>query len=123
MDFKKVLTVCSAGLLRSPTAAHILSAEPYNYNTRSVGMEESFALIPFDEAVFEWADEIVFMTSGHYRQAVAKYGEEFIESKATVILGIEDDYAYRDPQLIELIKERYNAYLEDGEQGDDDVHV
>ena len=30
--YKKVLCVCSAGLLRSPTAALVLSQEPFNFN-------------------------------------------------------------------------------------------
>ena len=33
-NFKRVLYVCSAGLLRSPTLAEILSQAPYNFNTR-----------------------------------------------------------------------------------------
>ena len=36
-DFKKVLCVCSAGLLRSPTAAWVLSNAPFNFNTREIG--------------------------------------------------------------------------------------
>ena len=37
-DYKRVLCVCSAGLLRSPTAAYVLSQAPYNYNTRAAGL-------------------------------------------------------------------------------------
>ena len=61
---KKVLCVCSAELLRSPTAAVILQQE-YGYNTRAVGVEDSFALIPIDDVLIEWADEIVCADIDH----------------------------------------------------------
>jgi len=47
--FKRVLCVCSAGLLRSPTTAFVLSQEPYNYNTRAAGIVDDYALVPVDE--------------------------------------------------------------------------
>ena len=50
-DYKRVLTVCSANMLRSPTIAHVLSAEPYNFNTRSAGTA-GFALTAGGYAVF-----------------------------------------------------------------------
>ena len=47
-EAKKVLCVCSAGLLRSPTAAIILQRD-YGFNTRSCGINPDYALIDFDE--------------------------------------------------------------------------
>ena len=63
-DYKRVLTVCSANMLRSPTIALVLSAEPYNYNTRSAGTAD-FALIPVTNDLLMWADEIVCADSEH----------------------------------------------------------
>ena len=60
--YKKVLCVCSAGLLRSPTAAVVFSQEPFNFNTRAAGLSHDFALIVVDEILLYWADEIVCMT-------------------------------------------------------------
>jgi predicted protein tyrosine phosphatase len=57
-NYKKVLTVCSAGLLRSPTIAWVLSQDPWNYNTRSCGVHD-YALIMLDDVLLTWADEIV----------------------------------------------------------------
>ena len=57
---KKVLCVCSAGLLRSPTVANVLHQE-LGYNTRAVGTAKEYALIPITEALVAWADEIVFV--------------------------------------------------------------
>ena len=99
---KKVLCVCSAGLLRSPTAAVVLSQEPFNYNTRAVGMNREFALIPVDDVLIEWADEVVVMENW---MAVI-LSEQYPGTKIT-LLGIEDSFSYRDPRLMTLIRERY----------------
>lgn len=103
--FKRVLCVCSAGLLRSPTTAVVLSQEPYNFNTRAAGIEEDFALIPVDEVLLGWADEIVCMTPKQEKQL-----KKMANSNTPVIcLDISDSYAYRDPELIELIRKNYDA--------------
>ncbi len=58
-DFKKVLCVCSAGLLRSPTAAWVLSRDPWNFNTRAVGYSEEYALVVLDVVQLAWANDVV----------------------------------------------------------------
>ncbi len=63
-DYKRVLCVCSAGVLRSATTAVVLSQEPFNYNTRSAGVEH-YALTPITLPLLFWADEIVCMTKEH----------------------------------------------------------
>lgn len=103
-DAKRVLCVCSAGLLRSPTAAKVLGNEPFNFNTRAAGAEESYALIPVDSVLVHWAHEIVCMTKQHREMLLARHPGA--ESKV-VVLGIEDDYAYNDPELRRLIAEKY----------------
>ena len=107
MEFKRVLCVCSAGLLRSPTTAYVLSQEPYNFNTRACGIEEDFALIPADEVLIQWAEEIVFMQQRHLDKALALFPEA-MEGKRLVVLNIPDMYPYRDPILIEKIKKAYD---------------
>lgn len=104
-DSKKVLCVCSAGLLRSPTAAVILSQEPYNFNTRAAGISQEYALIPVDQVLLEWADEIVCM-DGNQAKSIKKMMRK-MEPKPIINLKIPDIYEYRDPELIKLIKERY----------------
>ena len=101
-EYKRVLCVCSAGILRSATAAVILSQDPYNFNTRSAGVEH-YALVPVNEQLIEWADEIICMTD-HHRWMLRE-----ITNKEVHCLNIADDYAYRDERLIKLIKERYDA--------------
>lgn len=104
-DAKRVVTVCSANMLRSPTMAEILSRSPFNFNTRSCGTE-SYALIPFTEELAIWADEIVCADTEHaisIRNRLMTYQID----KPIVCLKIPDIYEFRHPELIKLIKERY----------------
>ena len=108
-SYKRVLCVCSAGLLRSPTAALVLSQDPFNFNTRSVGISQEYALIPLYSAHLHWADEIVTMELQHtvmVKDALKKYGLSDSTPKI-VQLDISDDYEYRNPELIDMIKTRY----------------
>ena len=104
-EMKKILCVCSAGLLRSPTLAFVLSNE--GYNTRSVGASPGYALIPLDAVHIKWADEIVFVNNENYIEACAYFQEILDESNVTV-LKIPDMYVYRDPQLMKICLDQYN---------------
>jgi len=112
---KKVLTVCSAGCLRSPTAAHILSSGPWNFNTRCAGTSKEYAIVPVTEALVTWADVIVCMDSDQVKfinemqNILAKdvrgmYGYDY---KQVFNLEIEDDYEYRNPQLVEIMINKF----------------
>ena len=61
---KRVLCLCSAGLLRSPTAAYVLQKE-LGYNTRAAGVTD-YALIPVTEVLLKWADEIICVNQETY---------------------------------------------------------
>ena len=108
-NYKRVLTVCSANMLRSPTIAHVLSAEPYNYNTRSAGTSD-FALIPVTNDLLMWADEIVCADSEH-TSIVNKMLQKLDIDKPLINLRIPDVYEYRNEGLIDLIKLRYDDIL------------
>lgn len=111
--YKHVLCVCSAGLLRSPTAAVVLSQDPYNFNTRAAGLVADFALVPVDKVLLHWANEIVCMT-----QEQGDILSEMVKDRGinVIVLGIEDSYAYRDPELIEKIKTNYDKAQHDLKQ-------
>jgi predicted protein tyrosine phosphatase len=100
-SYKKVLAVCSAGLLRSPTTAVILSQEPYNYNTRAAGLDPEFALIVVDDVLLHWADEVVCMTSAQQKKL------KKMTDKPIQCLNIDDNFEYRNKELINLIKANY----------------
>lgn len=97
---KKVLCVCSAGLLRSPTLAWILSNEPFNYNTRAVGVASDYALIVLDEVQIQWADAVVFVDDDNYRVARYDY-KELLDNMECHVLKIPDVYEFRHPKLVE----------------------
>lgn len=108
-DYKRVLCVCSAGLLRSPTTAYVLSSEPYNYNTRAAGIHHEYALIPVDEVLLKWAQEIVCMEQWHKKELQALL-DKFKIDKKIVCLDIADCYEYRNPELISKIREAYDRH-------------
>jgi predicted protein tyrosine phosphatase len=98
---RRVLCVCSAGLLRSPTTAEVLRDE-YGYNTRACGLSEDYALIAMDPILVAWADEIVCMTQEQADEIRERFAPKPLQS-----LDIEDDYYFRDAELIALIRKNY----------------
>ena len=98
---KKVLCVCSAGVLRSPTLAWILSNDPFNYNTRAVGTATDYALIILDEVQLQWADAVVFVDADAHRNARREQAE-LIDNMECHVLKIPDKYPFRDPKLVEI---------------------
>lgn len=106
----RILCVCSGGVLRSPTTAHILSSPPYDFNTRAAGTEE-YALIRVDEALLLWADGIIIMEEHHSIKVRALLDELGIVHPPIATLDIPDRFAYRDPRLVKLINERLPAKL------------
>ncbi len=105
---KKVLCVCSAGMLRSPTLANVLHRQ-YGFNTRAVGSCKEYALIPISQALIWWADEIVFVNQENFDDLDEEEKEE-IESvgvKVTV-LNILDEFNWNDPDLQALLLQEYD---------------
>lgn len=110
---KRVLCLCSAGLLRSARLAQILQQD-YNCNTRSAGVAD-YALILVNTALLMWADEIVCVEQEVYNQLMYDIKNTFaneptqhiaIQTK-TIILDIPDIYNRTDFELGELLKEQY----------------
>lgn len=107
----RYLFVCSAGLLRSPTAAAI--ASKYGINARAAGSDPALALIPVNVHLLEWAHKIVFMNGSNKWQLQNtfqndEYYLDLINSKA-VVWDIEDDYEYFHPELIAEIDRRLTS--------------
>jgi len=102
---KKVLTVCSAGLLRSATLQNFLIKE-YGYNVRNCGTEEDFALIRINQALVTWADEIVFVNKENFERVELEIKSMDMLNKCHV-LDIPDQYRFNDPELIGICKKQY----------------
>lgn len=104
---KKVLCVCSAGLLRSPTAAVVLQ-KTYGFNTRAAGYTADFALVIADETLIYWADEVLCVSGSVKADMDAKFsGSNIYEAANVVTLSIPDNYGYMDPKLQKLILKQY----------------
>lgn len=107
---------CSAGCLRSPTAAHILSSEPFNFNTRCAGISKEYAIIPVDYGLITWADEIIVMDS-EQQEAIIDMQNKMNELNDNIMfdfefkpvhnLNIADMFSYRDPRLVELMTKKF----------------
>lgn len=111
---KRVLAVCSAGMLRAPTLANVLWKE-WAYNTRSCGMTD-FALIPIDEELIVWADEIVFVSCDVWLNTPVRIQDTIAEfGKKIVCLSIPDDYEWGDAELMKMCLEQYSEHLKSTE--------
>jgi len=104
---KKLLFVCSAGLLRSATAANLYAKK--GYNTRNCGSHE-YALIPLSVNLIAWADTIYFVNKEN--EVVASqtfkdstYWGQVMLAKSKV-LDIPDNFSYNDPTLIQHLEEQ-----------------
>ena len=117
---KRVLCLCSAGLLRSSTLAIILQNK-YGCNTRSAGVSD-YALIPVSTALLEWADEIVCVEQKVEMQLMndiqllinqGLWVEEDIDHirRKTITLDIPDIYEYMNTTLQRIIIEQYEGAI------------
>ena len=117
---KRVLCLCSASILRSPSCAIILQNK-YGYNTRSAGVSD-YALIPVSTALLEWADEIVCveqeieMQLMNDIQSLVNQGlwveEDIAEIRQkTITLDIPDIYEYMNPTLQRITIEQYEGAI------------
>lgn len=114
-DIKRVLCVCSANMLRSPTMQVVLSSDPFNYNTRSCGTHD-YALIQLTADLLSWADEIVCADTEHFNRVHYFHDRlAYLKDTPIVNLRIPDIYGYRDPQLVQLIRDRYLEWCDSGE--------
>lgn len=100
---KRVLFVCSGGLLRSATAANIFGAK--GYNTRSAG-SASYALVPLSANLLAWAQYIVFVHPYNQVQALQTFKDTDWEQniRDAIVLNIDDKYEYKNPILIEQLE-------------------
>lgn len=125
-EYKRVLCLCSAGLLRSPSAAVVLAGEPFNCNTRAAGLTSSYALIDVSEQLLAWADEIVVMNT-RMKKAVEFLFEQSANTTDSdtpiITLDIPDTYQYRAPELMQMISDQYMCAMTALYPADEAVNV
>lgn len=105
-EYLRVLTVCSAGLLRAPTIAWVIGQEPYNCNARPAGTTEEYALIPVDEVLVHWADLIICAEQEHADAINDKINWNIMQRKPIIVLDIPDIFTYRNEALVNIIEQK-----------------
>lgn len=114
-DFVRILCVCSAGLLRSPTMARVLTRDFDNVNPRAVGHSVDFALIPLDQVHLEWAD-LILCADSSTTDAVALQMSNFNIDKNFVNMNIPDEFEFANPKLEQIIRDKLAKITKPGRE-------
>ena len=106
---RKVVFVCSMGILRSATGARLYA---HKYNTRTAGTWDD-ALVTLTDKLILWANQLVFVNQENYTQALRKWENDedmvlTIQDKA-VVLNIPDNFEHMHPELINAFNNQYEG--------------
>lgn len=105
----KLLFICSRNRLRSLTAEHMLQGTP-GYEVRSAGTQPE-ARVVVTAGHLGWADLIFVMEKSHLGRLRRKFPEA-LAGKSVIVLGIPDDYAYMQPELLDELRGSLAFHLE-----------
>ena len=104
----RLLFICSANKLRSPTAEAVFSHYE-GIEAASAGIHTD-AETPVSADLVEWADVVVAMEPVHKNFLQERFGY-LLRRKRLAVLGIPDRYEYMDPELVQLLKEKVEPQL------------
>jgi predicted protein tyrosine phosphatase len=104
----RVLFICSYNRMRSPTAEVLFRDFP-GVETLSAGTSPDAEVVVSAHFV-EWADVILVMEPVHRAALLDRFGAQ-LRGKSLVVLGIEDRYAYMDPELVRILQEKVPEHL------------
>ncbi len=105
---KHVLFVCGRNRARSPTAEQVFADYP-GIEVASAGISRD-ADVPVTAELLEWADIVFVMEYGQRAKLAAQFRTSLKNAKV-VCLGIPDDFAFMDPELVALLKSKVTPYL------------
>jgi len=100
----KILFVCTVNRMRSATAYEIYKDDP-RFEVDSAGTDRTAKSV-LEEWHLEWADAIVVMEKYHRNKIRERFPTRY-EKKPIVCLYIEDIYDYMQPELIAILKEKF----------------
>jgi predicted protein tyrosine phosphatase len=103
-----LLFICSVNLQRSPTGEKLYENFP-GFVAKSAGTDAG-ARQRVTEGLLGWADWIFVMETKH-REYLQRKFPEALSDKRLVCLRIPDDFAYNDPELIELLKMNLSPHI------------
>jgi len=105
---RNVLFICSQNKLRSPTAEQVFASYP-GVECSSAGLNHD-AENPVTGELLEWAELIFVMEKAHRRKLTSKFRKN-IKGQCIVCLDIPDNYAFMEPALVRLLREKVSRYL------------
>lgn len=106
----KVLFVCTANKLRSPTAEDVFRDFP-GIEAVSAGTDAE-APRPLTKELVASAD-LIFAMENHHRERIRKKYKQRPADSRIVTLHIPDEYERGDPELVALLKEKVEPRLSD----------
>jgi predicted protein tyrosine phosphatase len=101
-----LLFICSKNQWRSPTAELLFKDHP-EHIARSAGTSEK-ARIKVTQKMIDWAD-VIFVMENRHRDILKQ--QFHLTNKDLIILDIEDNYAFGDIELIEILKLSLTGYF------------
>src|SRR5690606_2400866 len=105
---RHVLFVCSQNRLRSPTAEQVFADWP-GIETASAGLKPD-AEVPASPELLQWA-ALIFVMEPVHRARLSSRFQRWLGGKKIVCLGIPDDYAYMDAELVRILGQKVPPHL------------
>jgi predicted protein tyrosine phosphatase len=103
-----LLFICSQNRWRSLTAERLFDGHP-DVTARSAGTEAG-ARVRVTAGHLGWADVVIVMEKRHAERLREKFAEE-MRGKQLLTLRIPDNYAFQNPELVELLKKQLTKTL------------
>jgi len=97
--------------MRSATAHKIFEVDP-RFEIKSAGTDANASVVLTNE-LLNWADSVVVMEKYH-RNTIRKNFPDMYQQKPIVCLYIPDDYDFMQPELIELLKTKFEDLYKRG---------
>lgn len=105
---QRVLFLCKYNRSRSATAERLFCKRP-DLDVRSAGTNED-ALVRVNHRMLDWAD-VIFTMDPTQQRTLQRMFPSHPGLKKLVCLEILDDFAFLQPELVKLLKERVTPHL------------
>lgn len=104
----RALFICSQNKLRSPTAEQVFSRWP-GVEADSAGLNND-ADTPLSPEQIDWATVIFVMEKTHRNKLNSRF-RRHLNGKRIICLDIPDDYAFMQPELVQLLQAKAGRFL------------
>lgn len=101
-----LLFICSKNQWRSPTAEALFRNHP-EHKASSAGTSDK-ARVRVNQKIIDRADVIFVMEQKHKEILKQRFNTS---GKQLIVLDIEDNYQFNDPELVVILKNELSEYL------------